>query len=323
MEPTNDSVNAENEQSQMVQCMKCGRQFRTNRGMLQHLRHCNSDAPNDEVDRPPPPPPPPPHQPDAPNNNNNAPKEEQFHWGNALGTEAVADLKSCYEEIVFWRKNLFMLPKGSSGKDYIKELTRLINEWVAESPVRECAMYAIHVMPALLLQKPSKTSKSRDHVKVLDRRIVQWRNGDFQQLLREAKALQNRLPKHGTKANINLISRKFREQMGKGNVNAAIKLLSNNMEGGVMPLNEETKEMLKIKHPVGEEAKEDVLLQGPLPTVENVIFETIDEAMVYAAAKMTRGGSGPSGIDADGWRRILISRDYGETGNDLRKSLRL
>ena len=48
---------------------------------------------------------------------------------------------------------------GSSGKDYIKEITRMINDWFIESPIRECAMYALHVMPTLLLQKPSKSSK--------------------------------------------------------------------------------------------------------------------------------------------------------------------
>ena len=69
---------------------------------------------------------------------------------------------------MFWRKTFFMLPKGSSGKDYIKEISRLINEWLIGSPINEFAMYALHV-PALLLQKPSKSSKSKDHVAVLNR----------------------------------------------------------------------------------------------------------------------------------------------------------
>ena len=40
-----------------------------------------------------------------------------------------------------------------------------------------------------------------------------------------------------------------------------------------------------LKHPAGKEARDDVLLRGPLPLVEKVIFVTIDEE----AAKMTRG----------------------------------
>ena len=37
------------------------------------------------------------------------------------------------KKIGFWHKNLFMLSKGSSGKDYIKEITSLINEWLTGS----------------------------------------------------------------------------------------------------------------------------------------------------------------------------------------------
>jgi len=93
------------------------------------------------------------------------------------------------------------------------------------------------------------------------------------------------------------------------------------MEWGVLPLNDTTIELLKLKHPEGREATEDVVLQGLLPTVENVIFDVIDDTMVFEAAKITRGGSGPSRMDADSWRRILISRDYGDYGADLRMAI--
>ena len=33
----------------------------------------------------------------------------------------------------------------------------------------------------------------------------------------------------------------------------------------------------------------------------------------------TKGGSGPSAIDADGWRRILCSNNFGDAKVDLRK----
>ena len=35
-------------------------------------------------------------------------------------------------------------------------------------------MKAVHVMPALLLRKPSKTSKANHHLKVLERRLRLW-----------------------------------------------------------------------------------------------------------------------------------------------------
>ena len=122
------------------------------------------------------------------------------------------------------------------------------------------------------------------------------------QPLREVTALQSRLPKIGTMKNISVVSRKFREYMSKGNVNSAIKLLSNYMEGGVLPLNKETTDLLKVKNPVGKAASEDTKLHGPLPTVENVLFDVIDNSMVQEAAKITPECSGPSGMDVDGWR---------------------
>ena len=41
--------------------------------------------------------------------------------------------------------------------------------------------------------------------------------------------------------------------------------------------------------------------------------------MVKQAALKTKGGSGPSGLDADGWRKILVSKSYGTINADLRR----
>ena len=40
--------------------------------------------------------------------------------------------------------------------------------------------------------------------------------------------------------------------------------------------------------------------------------------MVKEAALKTKGGSGPSGLDADGWGKILVSQSYGTINVDLR-----
>ena len=51
-----------------------------------------------------------------------------------------------------------------------------------------------------------------------------------------------------------------------------------------------------------------------------IIFAEIDEELVLKAAKLTKGGSGPSGMDADSWRKIFVSKVYGESARDLRRS---
>ena len=42
--------------------------------------------------------------------------------------------------------------------------------------------------------------------------------------------------------------------------------------------------------------------------------------MVKEAALKTKGGSGPSGLDADGWRKILVSKSYRTINADLRRA---
>ena len=49
--------------------------------------------------------------------------------------------------------------------------------------------------------------------------------------------------------NLQKISTKFKHLMRKGNVNGALKLLTNNMSNGILPLTDETLHLLRTKHP--------------------------------------------------------------------------
>ena len=49
------------------------------------------------------------------------------------------------------------------------------------------------VLPALVLQKPSKTTKSKDHIKCMERRHSLWKQGNFEALPEEGRASQGRL----------------------------------------------------------------------------------------------------------------------------------
>ena len=87
-------------------------------------------------------------------------------------------INTIYEEIVFWRKNLFLLPTDFAGKSYIDEVTRLLNFWSQKSPLKDIAMKLIMIMPSLLLQKPKKDSKAVDNRKALERRLELLYTGD-------------------------------------------------------------------------------------------------------------------------------------------------
>ena len=109
--------------------------------------------------------------------------------------------------------------------------------------------------------------------------------------------------------------------MSKGNVNGAIKLLSDNMVDGIVPLDDETLEILRQKHPEPKQAEYEVLLPDEPFEIHPVIFDEIDADTIRQAAVRTKGGSGPSGMDGDGWRRLLTSKQYGQESTDLCKAI--
>ena len=105
--------------------------------------------------------------------------------------------------------------------------------------------------------------------------------------------------------------------------NGALKLLSNNMQNGVLPLNEDTLKLLKQKHPTAKPANPEVLLSDTPKKAHPIIFESITAETIQMAATKTKGGSGPSNMDADGWRRMILSNSFGESSNDLCKAIAL
>ena len=64
-----------------------------------------------------------------------------------------------------------------------------------------------------------------------------------------------------------------------------------------------------------------MLLRGEKPFFDLVIFSGIDETTIATAALRTRGAAGPSGMDADSWRKILVSKNFGNTGKELRSTI--
>ena len=49
----------------------------------------------------------------------------------------------------------------------------------------------------------------------------------------------------------------------------------------------------------------------------------MDESLILKAAMLTKWGSGPAGLDSDGWRKILTSRSFGTASSELRETFAL
>ncbi len=242
-------------------------------------------------------------------------------WGTHTKDDLQQIVNAIYEEIVFWRKNVFMLPSGAAGKAFVKEMTRLVDAWNCESAnLHDTALKLVMIMPAILLQKPRLKSQSKEHSICLKIRLDQWNRGDFDALMTECRTIQSTLASKKFMTQQHL-SRTFANLMLRGKVNAALRLLDEQSSGGVLPLTEETLQDLRKKHPIAKEGNPAVMLDGDIPFVDPALFANIDESTIAKAAMNTNGAAGPSGLDAVGWRHILVSRNYGDAGKDLRSSL--
>ena len=69
-----------------------------------------------------------------------------------------------YHEIVHFMRNIFNVPSGRAGKAFIEELTFWIKQFNSNSDLNSVALKAFMVLPALVLQKSSATSKSKDSI---------------------------------------------------------------------------------------------------------------------------------------------------------------
>ena len=119
------------------------------------------------------------------------------------------------------------------------------------------------------------------------------------------------------------IAKHFSINIKNGRVSAAIKLLTEKSEDGILPINDETLKLLHEKHPSAQEPDAIALLPGVIQNVHPSIFDHITADSIQKAASRTKGRAGPSGMDADDWNRILASNKYGQTSSDCREALAL
>ena len=144
------------------------------------------------------------------------------------------------EKIVRWNRNLFLLPFGQAGKSFIDGISRLMDEWIHKPPLKDIAFKVIMVMPSLLLQKPSRKSKSKDHLKPLENRTKLWNAAEIMELLKEAETIQKDLRVPNKPSTMRAISKKSTREMSKDNINSVMKLLVDKMQNGILPLHDQT-----------------------------------------------------------------------------------
>ena len=240
-----------------------------------------------------------------------------FKWGDIEGEITVCNIHECYKEIVHWKRNLFKVPSGRTGKSFIRELTRMFQAYADASALESVALEAAMIMPALLLQKPHPKSKAKEHTAHLDHRLKLWTNGDFAALLAEGRTIQHHLntSRNQSQRSSNQTAQAFAKLMMEGKVRAALRLISEDSSGGMLSLDsqvapdsEETvREALMKKHPPAEPLTKSALLTGEISEPHPILFDAIDGELIQSTALRTEGAAGPSGLDAAAWRRMCSS----------------
>ena len=293
----------------MIKCEFCDRECKGRRGLKLHQKKCVGKSSNGEQS--------------SQQSTDATPMTMPMQpIGDISHPHDIAHVISvAYEEVVSWRKNMFDLPRGHTGKQFVANMNKLVISWINKSVKREYAMKALMIMPALLLQRTSVKTKSSVNKETLKRRLQLWESNQFEELLQESRTLQGRLPKGHSKMSDEELIKRFTNLMLMGNVKQAVRLLEKDASNGVLPLNEQTLNELRSKHPEGQPMHDEMVLEGPMNKVNSVIFDEITSDTIKKAAVKTKGSAGPSLYDADDWRTILGSNTYGAEAEDLRKSL--
>ena len=69
-------------------------------------------------------------------------------------TITTATIDDAYNEVTTWRKNTFLVPYGKTGRDFIDQLTKRIDDWNNRSPMQHLSLKAVIALLAVAPQKP-------------------------------------------------------------------------------------------------------------------------------------------------------------------------
>ena len=94
----------------------------------------------------------------------------RFSYHDIPGETFANLINDLCNEIVTWKKNLFKPPTGNAAKAFIKELSLWLERFNRKTEHHSIALKFYIILPALMLQKPSKASKSQEHCKKLEDR---------------------------------------------------------------------------------------------------------------------------------------------------------
>ena len=222
-----------------------------------------------------------------------------------------------------WRRNIFNVPFGEHGSAFVDELASLITGFAENASIRAIAWKAVVVACHLLLQRPNVSDdnsggSSSNFAEHLHRRLGLWKSQQVPALYDEAACIQAHLPTMGRPAKRNgepqsCSDRTFANLVFSGKIQSASRYISSDACKGVLRLDDPVtpdspktvKDVLLEKHPKAVTPPTRCLLEEQPGTINPIIFDSLTAALVRDVGRRVQGSAGPSGLDADAWKRML------------------
>lgn len=141
-------------------------------------------------------------------------------------------------------------------------MAMLFKSYADGCAIESIALKAAMTVPDLLLQKPCKTSKARDHIVHLEWCLTLLKKGKFDELDQERRSIQrvfDQNSKSSTSTEQDTVAHSFNKLMEESKVKAALRRVSNHQKGSLLSLDsyvqnrdstsETVKQVLQNKHP--------------------------------------------------------------------------
>ena len=251
--------------------------------------------------------------------------QTNFTLGTTTAEDCATAIDNAYNEAVHFRPNAFDVPSGSVGKEFVQLLSQYLLAFGNGSSFRCQGFKVAMLFQMLLLQKPFHAPPSA-FAKCLKRRLELWRAGAISDLIEECRTIHKQIESHQRRqdkacAGHDDTARKFASLITDGKLRSALAQLEEDNGGGVLNLDDRVdgvtvRDILAAKHPPAEPAHPDAIVQGVLPPRPHPVrFESLTGDVVRRVALNTHGAAGPSGVDADTWRRMCTG--FGGASGEL------
>ena len=201
-------------------------------------------------------------------------------------------------------------PVREIGREFIDQITKHISDWNNSTESHHIALKAAFVLLALV-------KSLMDHQECLAKRLALWKDDTIAELLREGRSVQKRLVRSHQKKDPPHKAKIFAKLVIEGQINSALRYLTDDGCGGVLSLNDDVKRQLHEKHPKAQPTKLGSLLFGPVDEVHESAYNEITGEMIREAALRTKGAGGSSNVDANGFQRILASKSFKKSASYL------